>query len=145
MLRPGEAGESPPPVCRPRDGIDAHLCVRAEEARLPVDDACHPQALPVLKTRAAPFGVTVVQGNPETFDTFGDDVCGVLLQYPNTEGTVRDYADVIERVHKVLSWESGGGERGASPCARQRRLERSPPCRARRWARPSSSRATCWP
>ena len=31
---------------------------------------------------------------------FTDDVCGVLLQYPNTDGQINDYRDTIELAHQ---------------------------------------------
>ena len=47
----------------------------------------HPQTIDVLRTRAKPLGVTVtVQDKPVPTAA----TCGVLLQYPGTDGTVRD-------------------------------------------------------
>ena len=63
-----------------------------------VADSCHPQTIDVVKTRAAVRGITVRVGNPFT-GTFGDDVFGVLLQYPATDGAVVDYRDVVEKAH----------------------------------------------
>src|SRR5690349_5943890 len=63
-----------------------------------VSESCHPQTIDVVKTRAAVRGITVRVGDPFT-GTFGDDVFGVLLQYPATDGAVVDYRDVVERAH----------------------------------------------
>ncbi len=57
---------------------------------------CHPQTLEVLRTRAEPMGLELVigdesQGLPECF--------GVLLQYPQTLGSVQDYRALVEAAH----------------------------------------------
>ncbi len=62
-----------------------------------VAEDCHPQTIEVVKTRAAALGVSVTVGDPARVD-FGDlDLCGVLVQYPNTHGNVRDLSGVGER------------------------------------------------
>ncbi|TCD62412.1 glycine decarboxylase subunit P, partial [Steccherinum ochraceum] len=67
-----------------------------------VDRGVLPQTLDVLKTRAKGFGIRLVVG-----DVFADlkdeslraDLCGVLVQYPNVDGSVADYASVAEYAH----------------------------------------------
>jgi glycine dehydrogenase len=62
-----------------------------------VADDVHPQTLEVLRTRADGVGITVQVGpaaDAATVDSFG-----VLLQYPNTYGTIHDYRAVAEAVH----------------------------------------------
>lgn len=63
-----------------------------------VDRDCLPQSTAVLQTRAAPVGIKVVVGDPET-ELARHDYFGVLLQYPGASGEVRDYAAVIEAAH----------------------------------------------
>jgi glycine dehydrogenase len=63
-----------------------------------VSDACHPQTIDVVRTRAKARGITVRVGDVMTAD-LGADVFGVLLQYPETDGAVHDYRDICERVH----------------------------------------------
>ncbi len=63
-----------------------------------VDRDCLPQSIAVLQTRAAPVGIKVVVGDPET-ELARHDYFGVLLQYPGASGEVRDYAAVIEAAH----------------------------------------------
>ena len=63
-----------------------------------VSDACHPQTIDVLRTRAVAHGVKVVVGNALTFD-FGKKVFGVLLQYPASDGAVDDWRSFIARAH----------------------------------------------
>ncbi len=62
-----------------------------------VADDVHPQTLEVLRTRADGVDITVQVGpaaDAATVESFG-----VLLQYPNTCGTIHDYRAVAEAVH----------------------------------------------
>ncbi len=67
-----------------------------------VSDECHPQTIEVVKTRAHARGVAVVVGDWRKA-AIGDDVFGVLLQYPATDGAVHDYRQFCERAHAVNS------------------------------------------
>ena len=57
---------------------------------------CHPQTIDVVRTRAKPLGITVLEQHEIVVD---DQVCGVLLQYPSTDGGVTDWRATIERIH----------------------------------------------
>src|SRR5216110_1682298 len=63
-----------------------------------VSDACHPQTVDVVRTRAAARGITVEVGDVLTA-SIGSEVFGVLLQYPTTDGAVLDYRDICEKAH----------------------------------------------
>jgi glycine dehydrogenase len=63
-----------------------------------VAETCHPQTIAVVRTRAWARGWQVVVGDPLTFDFHGD-VFGALVQYPDTEGAVHDYRDLVARAH----------------------------------------------
>ncbi|MBI5365745.1 MAG: glycine dehydrogenase (aminomethyl-transferring), partial [Planctomycetes bacterium] len=54
-----------------------------------VSALCHPQTIAVVRTRAVPLGLRVVVGDHRTF-TFDEKTCGVLLQYPATDGSIED-------------------------------------------------------
>src|SRR5256714_7014411 len=60
---------------------------------------CPPQPIEVVRTRAEPLGWRVVVGDPDSFD-FKTSVFGALVQYPSTDGRVRDLRAFIERVHR---------------------------------------------
>ncbi|MDK1474468.1 aminomethyl-transferring glycine dehydrogenase [Streptomyces sp. 549] len=67
-----------------------------------VDADCLPQTVAVLRTRAEPTGVEVVEadlrdGIPREIADRG--VFGVLLQYPGASGEVRDHRAIIEQAH----------------------------------------------
>ena len=63
-----------------------------------VSEDCHPQTIAVVRTRAEPLGLDIMVGNPDT-DLEGADIFGALLQYPATDGRVRDLSGLIEQVH----------------------------------------------
>ncbi|MDJ0684439.1 MAG: aminomethyl-transferring glycine dehydrogenase [Alphaproteobacteria bacterium] len=60
-----------------------------------VAEDCHPQTIDVVKTRADALGFTVVVGDPDETLT-GLDCFGVLLQYPSTDGRIRDIRSAIK-------------------------------------------------
>jgi glycine dehydrogenase len=63
-----------------------------------ISEACHPQTIDVIKTRAIPLGIEVVVGDHKNID-FSQEIFGMLLQYPATDGAIYDYAEVIEQAH----------------------------------------------
>ena len=63
-----------------------------------VSNACHPQTIEVVKTRANPLGIEIIIGDHHTFD-FSTPIFGALLQYPATDGTIYDYREFIDKVH----------------------------------------------
>jgi glycine dehydrogenase len=63
-----------------------------------VDEYCHPQTIAVVRTRAEARGIRIEVGEPETFD-FGPGVIGALVQYPATDGAIRDFRSLCERAH----------------------------------------------
>src|SRR5437588_614211 len=59
---------------------------------------CHPQTIEVVRTRAKPLGWQIVVGDPDQFD-FKTRIFGALLQYPGTDGNVRDLRPFISKLH----------------------------------------------
>ena len=64
-----------------------------------VDSACHPQTIAVVRTRAAARGIDVVVADPGTFDFQQPNVIGALIQYPATDGAIRDYRALCAAAH----------------------------------------------
>ncbi|OJT19880.1 glycine dehydrogenase (aminomethyl-transferring) [Archangium sp. Cb G35] len=64
-----------------------------------VSEACHPQTIEVVRTRAQPLGVEVVVGDHRTVDLGAKKYFGALVQYPATDGVVHDYRAFSEKVH----------------------------------------------
>ena len=63
-----------------------------------VSASCHPQTIDVLRTRAEPLGITLAIGDPHT-DLAEASPFGVLLQYPDSNGRVDDYAALVTAAH----------------------------------------------
>jgi glycine dehydrogenase len=64
-----------------------------------VSDACHPQTIDVVRTRALPLDVEVVVGDHRSVDLGAKKFFGALVQYPATDGVVHDYRAFAEKVH----------------------------------------------
>lgn len=67
-----------------------------------VDAAVSPQTHAVLKTRAKGFGIKLVIADLQPSLQQKDltaDLCGVLVQYPDVNGHISNYAALAEQVH----------------------------------------------
>jgi glycine dehydrogenase len=62
-----------------------------------VADDCFEQTIELVRTKAAPLGIDIVVGRTDEIEK-RSDLFGVLLQYPNTYGSVVDYSDLIGRL-----------------------------------------------
>lgn len=65
-----------------------------------VSEACHPQTIAVVTTRAAARGIEVLVGKHDEFD-FSLPIFGALLQYPASEGAVCDYTEFVSQAHEA--------------------------------------------
>jgi glycine dehydrogenase len=61
-----------------------------------VDDKVWPQTLDVLMTRANPFGIQLKVMPNNAFE-FTGDVFGIIIQYPNSDGEIKDYSSLTAR------------------------------------------------
>ncbi len=85
-------------------------CLPASRQKRPnkvyfVSHLCHPQTIAVLRTRAEGFGIKIEVGDVlaskgQNVKDIGDDLIGVLVQYPDTEGSVRSFNNLSHMVHK---------------------------------------------
>jgi glycine dehydrogenase len=80
------------------EAMSMFLGQAGKRTRFLVAADCHPQTIAVVQGRAEPLGVEVVVADPAEF-AFDDATFGALLQYPATDGAVRDYADLTEAAH----------------------------------------------
>jgi glycine dehydrogenase len=67
---------------------------------------CHPQTLAVMRSRAEGFGINLVIGDILADDfklvkEQGDNLIGVLAQYPDTEGGILDFTALGETTHQL--------------------------------------------
>jgi glycine dehydrogenase len=65
-----------------------------------VSEACHPQTIDIVRTRAKPLGIEIVVGDHRAFKASAG-CFGVLVQYPDTWGSVHEYAAFFEEAHSV--------------------------------------------
>lgn len=79
-------------MCRVLCPLQGHTFFVAED--------CHPQIIAVLETRARPLNITITLGNPDTLKFSNNDIFGILLSYPSTDGTLRPYEAVVRRAHE---------------------------------------------
>ena len=93
MLDEGTAAAEAMMMChRLKDGhADAHRVFF-------VSDKCHPQTIDIVKTRAVPLGIAVVVGDHRTFAPAAD-CFGVLVQYPDTTGSIHDFQNFFAAAH----------------------------------------------
>jgi len=70
-----------------------------------IDAKVHPQTIAVVSTRAKPLGITVKIVDLSTMEngfdsvTDGAEVFGVLVQYPDSSGEIRNYSELAKLVH----------------------------------------------
>ena len=77
--------------------VMAQRMAKAKSTAFFVDENCHPQNIAVMRTRAAPLGIDLIVGDPETLDATA--LFGAIFQYPGTNGTLRDPSPQIEALH----------------------------------------------
>lgn len=75
-----------------------------KKKKIIVDSGVTPQTVSVLLTRAKGFGIEVVVG--DVMSLLGDkavcgEVCGVLVQYPDVNGSITDFTALTETTHAL--------------------------------------------
>jgi glycine dehydrogenase len=93
MLDEGTAAAEAMMMCHRLKEGDA-----AAHRRFFVSAQCHPQTIDILKTRAKPLGIEVIIGDHRTF-TVSADCFGVLVQYPDTTGSIHDFEAFFAQAH----------------------------------------------
>jgi glycine cleavage system P protein (glycine dehydrogenase) len=68
-----------------------------QESVFLISSRTFPQTIDVVKGRALPLGIRVEVGDPDTLPM--DRAFGLLLQYPDDTGEVRDLRPMIEKAH----------------------------------------------
>ncbi|MBL4918157.1 aminomethyl-transferring glycine dehydrogenase [Szabonella alba] len=62
-----------------------------------VDRFCHPQTIAVIRTRAEPLGIEIIEDMVGNLDP--SKVFGAIFQYPGSYGHVTDFTALIAKVH----------------------------------------------
>jgi len=71
------------------------------------DAGAHPQVLAVMRTRAKWLGIELLVGDPER-ELEPASVFGAHLAYPDTHGRVRDFSEIISKLHRAQALASIG-------------------------------------
>ncbi len=64
-----------------------------------IDNGVFPQTIEVIKTRAQYFGFELIYGDAKT-ELSDHEVFGVLVQYPNADGSITDIEPIIAQAHE---------------------------------------------
>ena len=74
----------------------------SDDAVLLIEKHLHPQTKAVVQTRAKPLGIKVIEVDAAQVarDGFDQEFFGLLVQYPDTNGEIRDYEKVSEYAHE---------------------------------------------
>ncbi|MFT3783038.1 MAG: aminomethyl-transferring glycine dehydrogenase [Nibricoccus sp.] len=81
-------------------GLCQRVVADASRTKFFVSNLCHPQTIDVIRTRAKPLRLQIVLGDHRTF-TPDATFCGLLIQYPDTTGSIHDYSALFERAHSA--------------------------------------------
>lgn len=73
---------------------------RSGSDRILVDANTHPQNIAVLRTRAEPLGIEVVEVPTGSLGDPDVDCFAVIVSYPGSDGTIPDLARLAEAVHE---------------------------------------------
>ena len=91
LLDEGTAAAEAMSMCRAIAG--------GKRGRFFVAEDCHPQTIAVVQTRAKSMGIEIEVGSWSDASAKVDDLCGALVQYPGTDGGVRDYTALCDQLH----------------------------------------------
>ncbi|OLS50976.1 aminomethyl-transferring glycine dehydrogenase [Rhodovulum sulfidophilum] len=76
----------------------AQRVAKSKAGAIFVDEACHPQNISVIRTRAEPLGIEVIVGDPFA-DLDPEKVFAGIFQYPGTYGHIHDFTGPIADLH----------------------------------------------
>lgn len=79
--------------------------LKGKKNKYVVDSNLHPQTISVMKSRALNIGVEIVSLPLSTAEGVSalkeiiSDVCGALVQYPGTDGSIHNFSEISDIVH----------------------------------------------
>ncbi len=73
--------------------------VKAGKNKLLVDEKIWAQTRAVLETRANPLGIELQFTDYKTVN-FDDNLFGIIVQYPNSDGNIEDYSEFVKKAHE---------------------------------------------
>jgi glycine dehydrogenase len=81
-------------ACAEAMSLSHRIKGKKDRNRFLVSENCHPQNIALVQTRAEPLGIQVEVLSVDKFE-FTADVFGILVQYPDTNGTVTDFSELV--------------------------------------------------
>lgn len=76
------------------------LCTRHNKRKkFLIDRRCHPQNIAVVQTRAEALGIATVVVDRDELDFTDKSISGILVQYPDTTGSVFDLRTIADKAH----------------------------------------------
>ncbi len=79
----------------------AHRALRAKRNTCLVSENCHPQTWAILETRATPLGIKLLPFKEDQAPDIDGDVFAIIVQYPDTYGTVRELSSLSKTAHEA--------------------------------------------
>ncbi|XP_067928205.1 glycine dehydrogenase (decarboxylating), mitochondrial-like [Watersipora subatra] len=77
------------------------MCYRLNKrTKFLIDSKCHPQTISVVETRAKGLGITTQVIDRDEADFSNEDISGILLQYPDTNGTLYNMRNIVHQAHQ---------------------------------------------
>lgn len=77
------------------------LCTRHNKRKkIYISDKVHPQTIEVVRTCTDVLDIEIIVGPIDQCDLASRELSGILLQYPDTTGNVRDFADITKIAKK---------------------------------------------
>lgn len=68
--------------------------------KLYLSENVHPQTLSVVQTRASDLDLDVIIGPISEVNLASREIAGILIQYPDTFGDVKDFTDIAKTAKK---------------------------------------------
>lgn len=77
------------------------LCSRHNKrTKLYISDRIHPQTMECIRTRIEAMGLEIIVGPIEQCNPESREISGILVQYPDTYGSVEDFTEIAKRANK---------------------------------------------
>lgn len=77
-----------------------HRVLRGKKNTFVVGSDTHPQTLDIIRTRAGPLDIKIVELDLQHHEPDWQDVFAVLVQYPGSTGEVFDFSKLAEKAHE---------------------------------------------
>ena len=77
----------------------SHRALKGKRNKYLVSNYCHSQTIELLNTRARPLGIEICLFDESQSSIDFENVFGVIIQYPDTNGSVKDLTQLCDEAH----------------------------------------------